>query len=594
MLSQIQQNHSATMNSKHRDILLQHRNFLLKNIVWTDALASKLLVNGILTDTIIKDIENGPINGQSNRIAKLLDVLPLRGPTVFEKFCDSLHLAGHVFVAELLRDEDTVPEIIDTKDLNKRLPFLEKTIREEDRKTIEIYVTEKAKEAVVKSVWGKAAREKDRAVEAKKELLEQSFDFADKMRLKNEEIANLEKQINAVKDEKLEMQSKIRFMDSKLHEAEDKFKSDFGVQMKFSLANENAIKKLTSRLEQGEEVLHKIDKVLKDIVRLPSRTSERDQMAMIEFPFAFLFHDFELFADKFKFLLDIEKQYDNLIHERNYILSHLGYKIDDENNPSLLNAYRDFAVRTDEDMRALKQQVDKFNDTIEGQKERIDSLNKENEDKQKFKNAGSVWQSAMMGVMRNQLNDVKHANRIKDSKLKHYEGEISKLRAKVNELEAIVKDKAPNDLSRKENHGHKHKDSTTKLVHNAPDSLTNGYLSSVNGIEDDLESLSKSEINKVRNNRLPPLGGNVLYQASEVPVQQSPRRSKPKNVVQITSKPGVAVPEGLMTQQVKLENRVIPHFGVHNPGKTGNAMGHGLGDLKAMHGKGKAGQKMIS
>ena len=38
---------------------------------------------------------------------------------------------------------ETVPESIDIKDLYRRLPFLEKTIREEDRKTIEVYVTEK-------------------------------------------------------------------------------------------------------------------------------------------------------------------------------------------------------------------------------------------------------------------------------------------------------------------------------------------------------------------------------------------------------------------------------------------------------------------
>lgn len=586
------------MNSKHRDILQQHRTFLLNNLVWTDELANKLLVNGVITDTIIKDIQNGSLGRRNGKITKLLDILPMRGAGTFEKFCDSLQLSGHVFLAELLRDEDTVPETIDIKDLNKRLPFLEKTIKEEDIKIIETYVTEKAKEAVVKSVWGKSSREKDKAVEAKKELLEQSFDFAEKMRVKNEEIAKLEQQINAVKDEKLELQSKMRFMDSKLHEAEDKFKSDFGVQMKFSLANENAIKKLTARLEQAEEVLHNVDKVLKDIVRLPSRTSEREQMAKIDFPYAFLFDDFELFADKFKLLIEIEKQYENLVHERNYILSHLGYKVDDENKPSLLTAYRDFAVRTDEDMRALKEQVEHFNDTIEGQKERIESLNKENNDKQKFKMAGNVWQSAMMGVMRNQLNDVKHENRIKDSKLKHYEGEISKLKGKVNDLEAIVKDKVPNAGSSKDHHGHTHRDSTTKLVHNAPDTLVNGYLASVNGIEDDLESLSKSEINKIRNNRLPPLGGKILYQASEVQVQQTPRRSRPKNVVQITradGKPAVAVPEGLMTQQVRLENRGQPQFGAHNPGKVGHQMGHGLGDLKAMHGKQtKAGQKMIS
>ena len=451
---------------------------------------------------------------------------------------------------------------------------------------------------MIKSVWGKGAREKDRAIDAKKELLEQSFDFTDKMKLKNEEIAKLEQQLSVVKYEKLELQSQLRVKDMNIHDAEDKFKSDFGVQMKFSLANENAIKKLTVRLEQTEEVLHKVDKILKDICRLPSRKGERDQMAIIEFPFAFLYEDFELFADKFKTLLGIEKQYDSLLHERNYILSHLGYKPDDENNPTLLTAYRDMVVRTDEDMRMLKEQVERFNDTIGNQKEKIETLNKENEDKLKFKNAGSVWQSAMMGVMRNQLNDVKHENRIKDAKLKHYEGEMIKLRGKVNELEAIVKDKAPEIVGNKG--GHDQKDST-RLVHNPPDTLLNGHMANANGIEDDLESLTKSEITKARNNRLPPLGGKVLYQSSDLPVSQSPRRSKPKNVVQITrtshdGKPAVAVPEGLMTQQLKLENRGQPQFGAFNPGKTSHAMGHGLGDLRAVHhGKqSKSGQKVIS
>ena len=443
-----------------------------------------------------------------------------------------------------------------------------------------------AKEAVVKSVWGKGAREKDRAVDAKKELLEQSFEFTEKMKLKNEEIARLHHQIQLIQDEKLELQSQLRFKDSKIHDVEDKFRSDFGVQMKFSLANENAIKKLTARLEQAEEVLHKVDQILKNICRLPSRQGERDQMALIEFPFAFLYDDFEAFADKFKVLLDIEKQYDGLLHERNYILSHLGYKPDDENKPSLLNAYRDMVVRTDEDMRLLKDQVEKFNDTIGNQKEKIEYLNKENEDKLKFKNAGSVWQNAMMGVMRNQLNDVKHENRIKDAKLKHYEGEMIKLKGKVNELEAVLKDKG---VDRKD---------STKLARDASDSIVNGHVPNGNGVEDDLESQSKSDGTKSRGNRLPPLGGKVLYQSSELPVNASPRRSKAKHVVHITrqNQPGVAVPEGLMTHQVKLENRGEPQFGANNPGRRSNAMGHGLGDLRAMHhGKQtKSGQKVTS
>ena len=49
--------------------------------------------------------QNGPKVGRNSKVTKLLDVLPLRGVSTFEKFCDSLQLAGQVFIAELLRDE---------------------------------------------------------------------------------------------------------------------------------------------------------------------------------------------------------------------------------------------------------------------------------------------------------------------------------------------------------------------------------------------------------------------------------------------------------------------------------------------------------
>lgn len=38
-------------------------------------------------------------------LSKMLEVLPLRGSGVFEKFCDVLLLNGHPFIADFLRDE---------------------------------------------------------------------------------------------------------------------------------------------------------------------------------------------------------------------------------------------------------------------------------------------------------------------------------------------------------------------------------------------------------------------------------------------------------------------------------------------------------
>lgn len=45
------------MNNKQREILHQHKYFLVKNIPWTDDLANKLLAQGVITDSFLKDIQ---------------------------------------------------------------------------------------------------------------------------------------------------------------------------------------------------------------------------------------------------------------------------------------------------------------------------------------------------------------------------------------------------------------------------------------------------------------------------------------------------------------------------------------------------------
>ena len=41
--------------------------------------------------------QDGPKVGRNNRVTKLLDVLPLRGASTFEKFCDSPSTRGSGF-----------------------------------------------------------------------------------------------------------------------------------------------------------------------------------------------------------------------------------------------------------------------------------------------------------------------------------------------------------------------------------------------------------------------------------------------------------------------------------------------------------------
>ena len=45
------------MNSKQKNILLEHRSFLSKNIVWTAELASILKARRLLTDSMIDEVQ---------------------------------------------------------------------------------------------------------------------------------------------------------------------------------------------------------------------------------------------------------------------------------------------------------------------------------------------------------------------------------------------------------------------------------------------------------------------------------------------------------------------------------------------------------
>lgn len=570
------------MNNKQREVLHQHRHFLARNIAWTDDLANKLLAQGVITESILKEVQNGK-EGKNNKniLSKVLENLPLRGSGIFEKFCNVLLLNGYPFIADFLRDEEnsTSEAVVDVSELYKKVPLLEKHLKDQDKKHIEEFIQEKIKISTLKGLWSKEAiaREKDKAILAKQKQLEDAFEYENREKKKNEEIEELKAALAEARNETIELKSQLGYVNSKFKETEEKYKSEFGVQLKYNNANENAIKKLQDQIEKYEKVLASLEKRIRDVIHVPQRNSERDQMRAAEFKFAFIEEDLDRFIDKYNMLLEVEKQHDKLLHERNYILAHLGHSNEIE-KANLLNAYRDFAVKTDEDMTTLKEQLEKHTNIIEGQKEKIEILHKEVETRttqQKIKQAGTVWQNAMMGVMRKQLQDVKHESRIKDTRIQHYESEVNKLKVKIAELEAARKEQAAHAHAHSHAHSHVHKGSIPLDHHrHSPGMVT----------DDDDSDISRAENTHRRNTLLPPLGGKVLYQASDSRAQQpavSPKRMHGKlNGYQkgMWMPPNVAMPESLVTHQLHVEKRGL------QDNKQGQ-LGHGLGGLRAMHGK---------
>ncbi|KAL4219774.1 hypothetical protein ACF0H5_020187 [Mactra antiquata] len=569
------------MNNKQKELLVQHKTFLVKNIPWTDDLVNKLLAHGVITDTMLKDIQNDALGKHKTKpMLKLLEILPLRGGGVYRRFCEVLLLNGHPFIADFLLDEENVENsTIDHKELYKRLPILEKHLKDQDRRRLEEYVVEKAKESRLKGTWSKEAiaREKDKAIDARQKQLDDAFEYEEKEKQLTNEIAGLKKSLSVAQNETVELKSQLGFMGSKLKETEEKFRSDFGVQMRYNNANENAMKRLQETSEKFDTCLQHVDSGIKSVMHVPARNSEREQMAQMEFKYAFVEEDFKKLIEKYKKLLEVEKQNEQLLHEKNYILSHLGHSDTINENPSLLNAYRDFAVKTDEDILTLKSELQKHNNIIEGQQEKIQHLNKEVEShttQKKMKNAGTVWQNAMMTVMRKQLNDVKHENRIKDTRIQHFENEVNKLKAKVAELEAEKGSEQIIPLPK-----HSHRDILS------PSSERYQFTPASYSTDHDSDADKSKSPKSKRYNQLPPLGGRILYQAPDnrgVPHLQHAQRNnqRPQANQRNTWNPSGSMPAGLVTHQLKIENR---GYGIPEH-KLGN-MRHGLGGLKAMHGK---------
>ena len=84
---------------------------------------------------------------------------------------------------------------------------------------------------------------------------------------------------------------------------------------------------------------------------------------------------------------------------------------DDQDPKALMNTFKDFSTRNTEKLQTLQHEVSRYEGLLEEM-----TRSKEEEEK-KMASAGTVWQNAIMSVMRKQLQDLKASLRKKDSTL---------------------------------------------------------------------------------------------------------------------------------------------------------------------------------
>lgn len=94
------------MDKRHKEILKKRRLWLSEQLLVSETIVQFLFQEDILTQTQVEVIESQESNKQ--RVLKLLDTLPGRGPRAFDAFLQSLHEFSWVRDA-LQRDLDALP-----------------------------------------------------------------------------------------------------------------------------------------------------------------------------------------------------------------------------------------------------------------------------------------------------------------------------------------------------------------------------------------------------------------------------------------------------------------------------------------------------
>lgn len=423
----------SKLTAKQKEILQVQRSLLSRNIVWTPALAASLKAQNLLTDSMIAQVDAA--EKAENKILTMLDLLPLRTNQVYDKFADALQMAGHALIADFLREEDLSKNPLNVTDMFRRLPFLSKNIKDQERMEIESYMAEMIQSGILNATWHISTKDKDKALTAKQEQIEQAYEHEQELKKKQEQLVEAQRQAKEAKEETLTVKEELRTMTQNATKLQEQTKEKFDTQLKFSLANDSIANRLSQRLQAAEKTLRKVQEKLNSVVKLDPRDTGRDAMRKEENPYAFLPEDVDLFVAQFKKLLVTKLQFEDLVEERNFVLKHIGHDVErseEHEQASLVTAYKEFASQHADQIQSLQSEVARYGGLLE------DVVRTKEEEEKKLAVAGTVWQNAIMSVMRKQLQDLKATLRKKETTLGIKDAEIVKQRANIRELELAL------------------------------------------------------------------------------------------------------------------------------------------------------------
>ncbi|CAC5421068.1 unnamed protein product [Mytilus coruscus] len=563
------------MNNQQREVLSVHRNFLLKNVIWTSELANKLTEEGLVTESVIRGIQNAKT--QEEKVSKILEFVIMRGPEGYRKFSDILHATGHTFLADFLREEDIIQKKLNTEEMYKAMPFLNR-LKENEKNELDKYFIDKFRNESLRQVWKHDFREKEKAILARQQQIEMSDEIKGQTKKWQVLKKELEDKIKSKDEEIMVLNLQIKSLNQAVRETEQRLRADFQKQMHFNEANENQIKRVQENVGAAEMILGEINEKMAPYLKKKARIlTDKERKVLEHYKYSFMIPDFEVFLEQYLELLNIRKLYEALREDKEYVLTYIiGYSPKDLDEKSLKEEFKQYLIKTDESITDLKDKLSEAEMIIEGQKEQVEKIGKDSVEKKKFQMGAGVWQGAIMNVMRNQLQDLKRDIRLKESRIQMCEKDAARLKNINNDLKQDlqrVKMEKQSVTSRETRH-------TLSIDVNGRLSINSDNSA---GLETALDNYSdcKTEVSKGKQSLLPPMNTKVIRDAVS---PTTPRNlPKPKPFVTATSEAASGrhpmMSNGLVTAPVRLEKRHLDRY---------SQMPHGFGDVKKMHSQGKS------
>lgn len=331
-------------------------------------------------------------------------------------------------------------------------------------------------------VWKQENSEKEKMLEVKSQQLEQFYEFKDLLNAKNIEIEKLRKLMQRYKIEYSNLQLKANAFEKEIVNLKAKHSEDLLIQIRSNHANESTKDRIAGKLRFAESLLRNIHECISQTISLKPKTKDTEEIALVENEFAFLWEEFENFHRSFLELKEIKKQHTEMQQGNEWILTHMGYCPHEQNAPSIVNAYKDFISRSDENITNLKKDIYLKNQLLRDKNAIIQNLllnteiNSETTQPKKVHSLREIAMSTIQHQMTPAESVVRENNENTESSVNNFakQGNTSKDNLKVV------------------NRGSKRKGNTIK-----------GVRKSVEGNEANMSSRTRSEIKEERNENDP-------------------------------------------------------------------------------------------